>query len=72
MPAHSKRGCDVDDLLDEVNTLLLMAPLDRQHATLLIGKLRDCANEAREIGLADRERRLRRAVDDLEKRLLAT
>jgi len=62
--------CDIHDLLDEANTLLLATKLDVQKTATLIGKLRNCADQALDGGLTDSATRMRKAADDLERRLL--
>jgi hypothetical protein len=69
MPEHSKLECDVHDLLNEANTLLLDTGLDVRRIVTLITKLHDCADQARVAGHLDSEQRLSKAADDLAKRL---
>jgi hypothetical protein len=71
MPGRSKLECDLHELLDEANSLLLAATLDVRHTATLIGKLRNCADQARDAGLADAAARLRKAAEDLERRLMS-
>jgi hypothetical protein len=68
---ESKIACDIHDLLDEAQALLPSATLEVRPTATLIGKLRSCAEEARDIGFTDAEQRLRQAADDLEQRLIA-
>jgi hypothetical protein len=68
---QSKLDCELDELLDETNALLASATLNVRRTAELIGKLRTCADEAHDSGLADNARRLRKAADELEKRLMA-
>jgi hypothetical protein len=66
---RTKLDCDTHDLLDEANVLLLTRRPDVRQTTALIGKLRDCADAARDDGHAEVEQRLRSAADDLERHL---
>jgi hypothetical protein len=71
MSAQSKFDCDIDALLDEALTLLQSAAVDVRPTALLMGKLRTCAEQARDAGDAKGEQRMRQVADELERRLRA-
>src|SRR5205085_11088104 len=50
--------CDIHDLLDEANTLLLSAAVNVAETAGLIGKLRNCADQVRDGGLTDTAARM--------------
>jgi hypothetical protein len=58
-----------DELLDSVRALLLSAPFDVQKASLLIGNLQLCADQAASAGDGITERRLRDAAKELSQHL---
>jgi hypothetical protein len=62
--------CDIHDLLDEANVLMLSPQVDVRDNATLIGKLRNCADQARENGLADSAQRMQQVADTLQHRLL--
>jgi hypothetical protein len=61
---------DVGELMDEATTLLLSASLDGQRTSLLIGKLRTCANHTNGDGNGGVVQKLRALADQLEQRML--
>jgi hypothetical protein len=65
----TKLDCDVDDLLDEANSLFFSVVLDPHKTRMLIAKLRKCAADARDAGYAEQEKKLRQTADELEQRL---
>ena len=65
-----KIECEIHDLLDEAHTLLLSTKVDVQKTATLIGKLRNCADEILDVKLTDIAAKMRKAADDLERRLL--
>ena len=68
MDDRPKIECDVHDLLDEANVLLLIRSPNAVKARELIGRLRHCAQQAKVAGeeYAEAEGRLRGAADALE------
>jgi len=69
MAGRPKIECDIHDLLDEANALLLSTNPDVRETATLIGRLRHCADQASDAGLTDSASRMRKAADDLERRL---
>jgi len=63
---------DVGELTDEATTLLLSASLDVQRTSLLIGKLRTCANQANDSSNGGIALKLRDLASKLEQRMLAS
>ena len=68
MHNHSKLECDVHDLLDEANVLLLVRAPNVAKSRELVIRMRDCAAQAKAAGAGyeEAERRLRAAADALE------
>ena len=62
--------CDIHDLLEEANVLMLSPQVDVRDNATLIGKLRNCADQAQETGLADSAQRMQQVADTLQQRLL--
>jgi hypothetical protein len=71
MAVRRQIECDIHDLLDEANTLLLSATVDVGKTAGLLGKLRNCADQARDEGLTDSAARMQQIADVLEKKLLS-
>jgi hypothetical protein len=67
----TRLDCDVDDLLDEANALFFSVSPNPQKTRTLIAKLHDCANDARDAGYAEQEKKLRQTADELQQRLMA-
>jgi hypothetical protein len=63
--------CDVHDLLDEANVMLLMHAEASPVADELIQRLRHCAERASATGRPDIAERLNRAADMLDTKLKA-
>jgi hypothetical protein len=66
---NAKLGWDAHELLDEANAWKLTQALDVRDVATLIGKLLDCADQARDVQLTDIEQRLREAAENLEGKL---
>jgi hypothetical protein len=62
----SQLDCDVHDLLDEANVVLLMGPSNPQRAADLIRRLHDCAEQATNAGQSESAERLIAAAKSLE------
>jgi hypothetical protein len=74
MKNRPELDCDVHDLLDEANVLMLLTMVNIDKATDLIRRLRDCAAQAKAAGAGyeESERRLNAAADTLEKKIAAS
>jgi len=70
MAGRPKIECDIHDLLDEANSLLLSENPDIRETATLIGRLRNCADQASEAALSESAARMRKAADELERRLI--
>lgn len=67
---RSKLDCDVHDLLDEANVVLLISTsVSREKATDLIKRLLDCAELAKGVDAFNSEQRLRDAADAIRSRM---
>ena len=71
MTARPKIECEIHDLLGQANVMLLSPSVDVGPAAGLIGRLRNCADQARDKGLDETAERMHEVANQLEQRLLS-